>query len=74
MRSGAIRRPVRKDKCWKPEYFVPRFIADVCKSNGINGILYSSAVDFGCNLVVFDIQTLDFCFAGTPEIFQFPEF
>lgn len=74
MRSGAIRRPVRKDKCWKPEYFVPRFIADVCKSNGINGILYSSAVDFGCNLVVFDIQTLNFCFAGTPEIFQFPEF
>ena len=74
MTSGAIRRPVRKDKCWKPEYFVPRFIADVCKSNGINGILYSSAVDYGCNLVVFDMESLDFCFAGIPEIFQFPEF
>ncbi len=73
MRSGAIRCPVRKDKCWKPEYFVPRFIADVCKSNGINGILYNSAVDYGSNLVIFNLEQLDFCFAGIPEIFKLPE-
>lgn len=73
MRSGAIRRPVRKDKCWKPEYFVPRFIADVCKTHGINGILYNSAVDYGCNLVIFNLEQLDFCFAGIPEIFKLPE-
>jgi hypothetical protein len=74
MSSGAIRRPVRKDKCWKPEYFVPRFIADACKANGINGILYNSAVDYGCNLVIFNMEKLDFCFAGIPEIFRFPEY
>jgi hypothetical protein len=38
---------------WKPEYFVPRFIADAARYFEYNGIIYSSAVSEGDNLVLF---------------------
>lgn len=40
MHSGMISKKVIKDKHWKPEYFVSRYIADICKKTGINGIIY----------------------------------
>lgn len=52
---------------WKPEYFVTRYIGDVCKSVGVNGIIYQSSTGFGCNLVVFDVNKMDFDFVGKPQ-------
>ena len=41
------------NSCWKPEYFVPRFVADIARYSKCQGILYNSAVGPGENLVVF---------------------
>ena len=38
---------------WKPEYFVPRFISDATRHFEYNGIIYTSAVAEGENLVLF---------------------
>jgi len=39
---------------WKPEYFVPRFVADVARNAGFSGILFRSPRHYEQNLVVFD--------------------
>jgi hypothetical protein len=38
---------------WRPEYFVPRFLADCARLQGYEAIWFSSVWDFGENLVVF---------------------
>lgn len=38
---------------WRPEYFVPRFLADCARLERFEAICYSSVWDFGENLVVF---------------------
>lgn len=38
---------------WRPEYFVPRFLADCARLEGFEAIWFSSVWDFGENLVVF---------------------
>jgi hypothetical protein len=39
---------------WKPEYFVPRYIADCAKEAGFKGIRFRSARAYGTNLVLFE--------------------
>ncbi len=39
---------------WKPEYFVPRYIADVARFFKYDGIIFSSAIGDGSNLVLFN--------------------
>lgn len=68
LEMSSVSKGTSKDKSWKPEYFVPRFIADVCRSMGINGIQYNSSVFFGSNLVVFDMGQLEYKFVGEPKI------
>ncbi len=63
-----LTKSVEHKSSWKPEYFIPRFIADICKEFGINGIIFSSAVYNMINIVIFDIKKLDFSFEGEPEI------
>ncbi|MFH0984133.1 MAG: RES family NAD+ phosphorylase [Candidatus Omnitrophota bacterium] len=39
---------------WRPEYFIPRFIADCARSMGFNGILFDSPRHKGKNLVLLN--------------------
>ncbi|MBR4791736.1 MAG: RES family NAD+ phosphorylase [Treponema sp.] len=70
--SGILQQEQTVKGYWKPEYFVTRFIADVCKTKGINGILYpSSLYPAGKNLVIFDINKIDFEFEAKPELKEY---
>jgi hypothetical protein len=54
---------------WKPEYFVPRFIADVAREVGLKGIKFQGPKHFDNNLVVFDSATAAITPLDTPQIF-----
>ena len=70
--SGFITRPQNIKGYWKPEYLITRFIADICKQNGFNGILYpSSLYPSGKNLVIFNINKIEYSFIGNPVIDEF---
>lgn len=43
----------RPDSPWKPEYFIPRFIADCAREQGIAGIVFESQKHMGQNLALF---------------------
>jgi hypothetical protein len=43
-----------RERRWKPEYLLTRFVAEAAKQAGFNGILYQSVRYPGDNLVVFD--------------------
>ena len=59
------------DISWTPEYFIPRFIADIARHNNINGIIYSSTKTIGRNLVIFDLKKCEYKLDGDPYIFTF---
>lgn len=65
-----LTQPVEHDSSWKPEYFIPRFIADICKEFNINGLIFPSAVYSMKNIVVFNINEMAYSFEGEPEIFM----
>jgi len=67
--SDALNSAVERNKYWKPEYFVPRFVADAAKHAGFNGILYTSNHHYFDNLVIFDLSTIEYEFKGDPYIF-----
>ncbi len=52
--NGFVGKSPIKESSWKPEYFVPRYIADVARFFEYNGIIYSSVVFEGDNLVLFN--------------------
>jgi hypothetical protein len=66
--SGAVRLPVDRKISWKPEYFVPRFIADCAKEKGFNGILFKSVRHWRSNLVLFQYNAEKVKPEGDPEI------
>ena len=51
MYFGALTRPVEREKGWKPEYLVPRFVADCARAQGFEGIAFKSARHYFDNLV-----------------------
>lgn len=55
---------------WKPEYFVPRFLADCARLEGFEGIWFSSVWDFGENLAVFPEKNSAFTFDGNCETYK----
>lgn len=61
----------KKDSPWKPEYFIPRFIADCAKLRGLNGIIYYGAKHREKNLVLFNYHKKDIKPIGKPEIQAF---
>ena len=68
-----IHRPKRRSS-WKPEYFVPRFVADCARLEGYDGIWFSSVVKhFGENLVVFPQKIDSFKTVGKCKPFLFKE-
>jgi len=52
--NGFIGDKPSKTSSWKPEYFVPRFMADAARFHKYEGIIYTSAVSEGENLVIFN--------------------
>jgi len=56
---------------WKPEYFVPRFVADAARAGGFRGILYCSVRFEGYNAVLFEWTKEEIRPEGGPVIVQF---
>jgi hypothetical protein len=56
---------------WKPEYFVPRFVADAARAAGFRGILYCSTRFEGYNAVLFRWGEWDVQAEGHPAIVEF---
>jgi len=58
--GGVLQRPVMRATGWKPEYFIPRFIADCAKMYGVAGIQFLNTKHYigdflmSKNLVLFD--------------------
>ena len=52
--AGVIEKKTQRTKGWKPEYFVPRFIADCARMREIRGIKFKSTRHFQDNLVLFE--------------------
>ena len=50
---GNLSRLVKRDKGWKPEYLLPRFIADCARLNGFVGVVFRSSRYWADNLVLF---------------------
>jgi hypothetical protein len=69
--SGLINVQKSNNISWTPEYFIPRFIADVARHNEINGIIYQSTKTIGRNLVIFDLSKCTYEFEGEPYTFVF---
>jgi len=70
--EGHLSRALENSSMWKPEYFVPRFVADLARFKGLNGILYRTSKTFcatGLNLVVFNPRREDFRADGHPKIY-----
>ncbi len=67
--SNVLNSAVERSKYWKPEYFVPRFVADAAKQAGFNGILYTSNHHYFDNLVIFDETKIEYEFKGEPYVF-----
>jgi len=68
--GGHLDRDVKRDQGWKPEYFVPRFIADCARMSGFNGIKFSSARSWQSNLVLFSWNDSSVKEIGSPRILQ----
>jgi hypothetical protein len=51
--NGYLELIPEPDNSWRPEYFVPRFVADCARLHGYEAVWFSSVWDFGENLVVF---------------------
>jgi len=58
---------------WKPEYFIPRFISDCTKHEGIDGIIFQSKKHYYANLVLFNWSLDKIEPVGEPTIVQLNE-
>lgn len=54
---------------WKPEYFVPRFIADVAREFGLRGIKFQGPRHFDDNLVIFEPGGAQVTAVGSPQLY-----
>lgn len=66
--SRAHVAPSNPDSEWKPQYFLPRFIADCARRHGFRGIVFESPKHYGENLVLFDWEPLDIIPDGDPHL------
>lgn len=71
--NGYLQLKPKQGTSWKPEYFVPRFIADCARLESYEGICFSSAAHFGENLVVFPQKMAAFVPDGECEVFVWKE-
>ena len=68
--NRTLTKKAQKNRSWKPQYFVTRFIADLCKKNGISGIIYPSSQIDESNIVIFEPDKLDCTFIGEPYLYS----
>lgn len=70
MHSGKMDQTVDRSNGWKPEYFIPRFIADSARAHGADGMMYTSTKGFRDNIVLFrwKIQPI-----GSPRVCTPPD-
>jgi hypothetical protein len=68
--GGELHTFVERQKGWKPEYFVPRFIADCARKEGFNGIKYKSSRHYLENLVLFFWEEESVKPLGKPYIYS----
>jgi hypothetical protein len=68
--SGKLRHPVLTSANWKPEYFVPRFIADCARLREFSGIQFRSPKHYEENLVVFNPGVRFVERIGEAELFE----
>jgi RES domain len=73
MHSGAVRKVVDRTDGWKPEYFIPRYVADCAREAGFNGILFKSVRHWRTNLVLFNYDAGKISPEGEPEIIKVEE-
>lgn len=72
--NGSLALKPSTKSSWKPEYFIPRFVADCARLHGYDGIWFSSTIHFGReNLVVFPQKTATFVPEGECESFLWKE-
>jgi hypothetical protein len=58
--EGTLGRESFHSFSWKPEYMVPRFVADVARAKGFKAMLYQTSKVYyaqGLDLVVFEPKT-----------------
>jgi hypothetical protein len=58
---------------WKPEYFVPRFVADCAKEAGFRAIRVESSRHEGTNLTLFDWSACRVDPIGAPQRMEPPQ-
>ena len=68
--GGYLEREVQRAAGWKPEYFVPRFVADCARHAGRAGIKFRSSRTYGSNLVLFSWGEPAIRPVGEPKIHQ----
>lgn len=66
--TSLIHLAPQSDLPWRPEYFVPRFVADSAREKGLHAILFHSRRHFAKNLVVFDPKHPAIVPDGEPKI------
>lgn len=71
--NGLVERKPEASTSWKPEYFIPRFIADCARLEKYEGVLFSSATLYGHNLVVFPQKIPCFEPDGECEVFRWKD-
>lgn len=55
---------------WKPQYFLPRFIADCARKHGFRGIVFGSPKHYGQNLVLLKWKASDLVAMGAPSLMK----
>ena len=63
-------KEVNHNNIWKPEYFIPRFIADCAREHGFKGIKYRTITSGETNLVMFNFNEPIVVPIGVPSIFD----
>jgi hypothetical protein len=66
MYGGVLSQPVARSEGWKPEYFIPRFVADCAKSHGFEAIKFLSSWVYHSNLVLFACNSENVVPVGQP--------
>ncbi|MCB4791280.1 MAG: RES family NAD+ phosphorylase [Elusimicrobia bacterium] len=68
--SDLFQKDVDRKKNWKPEYFITRYIADVAKMNGYQGIIFQSKHHYYNNMVLFEPKLIKYKFIDEPYIYE----
>lgn len=68
--TGVVNKASNHASSWKPEYIIPRFIADLCRRNKIDAILYDSSLSKGKCLTIFNPIDAEIEYCGRPYFFS----